>query len=243
MRRAYLNLRYTIPERRRVFATGLEKLGYEVHHGITMTPRSGDILVTWNRIGGANEAAKVFERNGCTVLVTENATWGNGFQGQHWYTIARNYHNTAGRFDHHGPERWDSLNVDLEPFRNSGETVILPQRGIGSKPTAMPRQWPQGVLKRHGGRIRAHPGKGSGTPLERDLANCGTVVTWGSGAAIKALMMGCKVISEMPNWIGEQDNTEQVRLDMLRNLAWAQWTMAEIESGEAFARLLTDRQY
>jgi hypothetical protein len=235
--KAYLNLRYTLEERRRIFTRGLERLGYEVHHGITLTPRPGDLLVTWNRIRAADEAAKVFQRVG-KVLVTENASWGNEFQGQSWYTIARNYHNTADCFDYHGPERWDSLGVDLKPFRTAGETVILPQRGIGSKPTAMPRQWPQGALKRYGGRIRQHPGKGSGKPLERDIANCGTVVTWGSGAAVKALMLGCKVISEMPGWIGEQDNTEQGRLDMFRRLAWAQWTMAEIESGEAFDYLL-----
>jgi hypothetical protein len=236
--KAYLHLRFSLPERVRIFTAGLKRLGYEVGHGVTMAPRRGDILVTWNRIRGYNEASKVFDRNGCKVLVTENASWGNDFQGQSWYTIARNYHNTADCFDYHGPERWDALTVDLKPFRAAGETVILPQRGIGSKPTAMPRQWPQGAFKRYGGRIRQHPGKGPGIPLERDLANCQTVVTWGSGAAVKALMLGCKVISEMPRWIAEQDNSEQGRLDMFRRLAWAQWTMAEIESGEAFARLL-----
>jgi hypothetical protein len=235
--RAYLHLRFTLEERRRIFTRGLERLGYEVHHGIGR-PEPGDIFVTWNRISAADSMARKCESVGCKVLVTENASWGNEFQGQSWYTIARNYHNTAGCFDYHGPERWDSLTVDLKPFRSAGETVILPQRGIGSKPTAMPRQWPQGAIKRYGGRIRQHPGKGPGIPLERDLANCQMVVTWGSGAAIKALMIGCKVISEMPNWIAEQDNSEQGRLDMLQRLAWAQWTMAEIESGEAFARLL-----
>jgi hypothetical protein len=70
------------------------------------------------------------------------------------------------------------------------------------------------------------------------LEGVSVAVTWGSGAAIKALMMGVSVISEMPRWIGWQDNTEAGRLGMFRALAWAQWELHEIESGEAFAHLL-----
>ncbi|MCB1838545.1 MAG: hypothetical protein KDH99_13110, partial [Alcanivoracaceae bacterium] len=107
-----------------------------------------------------------------------------------------------------------------------------------SKPTVMPRSWPGDALKRYGGRIRKHPGQGAAMPLEDDLAGCGRVVTWGSGAAIKALLMGIPVISEMPNWVGEQDNTDSGRQAMFRRLTWAQWRLSEFESGEAFAWLL-----
>ena len=51
-------------------------------------------------------------------------------------------------------------------------------------------------------------------------------------------MWGIPALSEMPHWIGEQDNTEAGRLAMFRRLAWAQWTHEEIADGEAFARLL-----
>ena len=71
-----------------------------------------------------------------------------------------------------------------------------------------------------------------------DLARCGRVVTWGSGAAIKALLWGIPVVSEMPDWIGEQNNTDEGRLAMLRRLAWAQWTMDEISEGVPFRCLL-----
>jgi len=63
-------------------------------------------------------------------------------------------------------------------------------------------------------------------------------VTWGSGAAVKALTWGIHVESHMPNWIGEQDNTDAGRLEMFRRLAWAQWTLDEIEDGTAFRHLL-----
>ena len=51
-------------------------------------------------------------------------------------------------------------------------------------------------------------------------------------------MWGIRVESHMPNWIGEQDNTDEGRVAMFRRLAWAQWTLEEIESGEPFQRLI-----
>lgn len=236
--RAWINLRYTVPERRAAFEAGLRSLGYEICEGFNFKPREGDIFVTWNRIGQGETCAQAFEKLGLPVIVTENATWGNGFNGQRWYTIARGHHNTAGAFPAGDSIRWDSLNVTLGEWRTEGETVILPQRGIGSPPVKMPANWPRKALAKHGGRVRKHPGKNKGTPLEDDLSSCGQVVTWGSGAAIKALMMGIPVISNMPDWIGEQDNTDEGRLAMFRRIAWAQWTLEEIAEGEPFRRLL-----
>lgn len=238
MPRAWLNLRYTPVERVRAFKSGLQRHGYHVEMGLPVNAGERDIFITWNRIGPADAAARAFQKSGRVVLVTENAAWGNDFCGRQWYSIAREYHNTAGCFPVGGEDRWDSLGVNLPPFRTSGETVILPQRGIGAPPVAMPRQWPVHAMAKYGGRIRRHPGRFVGIPLETDLQNCGRVITWGSGAAVKALLMGIPVISEMPNWIAEQDNMEAGRLEMFRRLAWAQWRWAEIESGEAFQWLL-----
>jgi hypothetical protein len=233
--KAYLNLRYTVQERAAAFSKGLEAAGFEVVRGITHNPSPDDIFVTWSRIGAADEAADAFIAKGNKVLVAENASWGNSFAGKHWYTIARTYHNQAGRFPIGGPERWDSLGIVLQPWRTSGETVILPQRGIGPVPVAMPRGWGANFE----GRVRKHPGRlAEHISLEEDLANCGKVITWGSGAAIKAIMWGIPVESHMPSWIGEQDNTDEGRLAMFRRLAHAQWTLQEISEGLPFHRLL-----
>lgn len=220
--RALLNLRYTVPERREAFEKGLKRIGVP------------EVFVTWNRIGAADQTAREFEARGLPVIVAENAAWGNEFQGRRWYSLARTYHNTAGMFPVGGPERWDRLDFELQAWRTSGERVVLPQRGIGPKSVAMPRDWPG----RQVGRIRSHPGARQCKPLEEDLANAGQVVTWGSGAAIKALMWGIPVESHMPNWIGEQNNTNEGRLAMFRRLAWAQWTLEQIENGTAFEHLL-----
>src|SRR5688572_711378 len=124
--KAYLNLRYTVTERAAAFSKGLESVGFEIVRGITHNPGPDDIFVTWSRIGAADEAAEAFIAKGNKVLVAENASWGNDFAGKRWYTIARTYHNQAGRFPIGGPERWDSLGVQLQPWRTQGETVILP---------------------------------------------------------------------------------------------------------------------
>ena len=233
--RAWLNLRHVESERAAIFTDGLARLGYEVVRGVTLDPLPGDILVTWNRVGPGEHAARAFEALGLPVLVAENATWGNDFAGQQWLTLARNHHNTAGLFPVGGPERWDALGVELEPWRTEGEAVILAQRGLGSPPTAMPRDWPNTVQ----GRLRVHPGpRAPLIPLRDDLASASKVITWGSSAAVLALTWGIPVESHMPDWIGSQGNTDEGRLDTLRTLAWAQWRPDEIASGEPFDRLL-----
>lgn len=236
--RAWLNLRHPDSARAHAFQSGLQRLGYRVEHTLPIRPAQGDILVTWNRLNVGNAWACQFDEAGWPVLVTENATWGNDFNRGKWLFLGRNCHNTAGCATYGGPERWDRLGVEPKPWRTEGETVILAQRGIGVAPTRMPNDWPEDARRRHGGRIRNHPGRYAGTPLEADLANCGKVVTWGSGAAVKALLMGIPVVSEMPNWIGACEPTDAGRLEMLRGLAWNQWTLDEIASGEAFRWML-----
>lgn len=237
--RAFLNLRHGVPRRLDAFQRGLKRVGYKPVIGMPDRPSRKDILVTWNRIGVLEQWASKFESHDMKVLVAENASWGNEFAGDQWYHIAATHHNTTGRFPVGGAERWDRLGVSLEPFRvGSGETVILPQRGIGSDPVRMPRMWPKKMQAKTGFRVRKHPGMRQAVALQHDLRGCSRVITWGSGAAIKALMWGIKVESHMPNWIGEQDNTEEGRLRMFRELAWAQWRIEEISDGEPFARLL-----
>lgn len=232
--RAWLALRNALHYRREAFESGLSAVGFDVRPTTPQHFGPEDVLVIWNRYGAGAEAAARFEAKGQPVLVAENAAWGNDFAGERWYSLAQGMHNTAGRFPVGGPARWDSLGVELAPWRTCGETVVLPQRGIGPAQVAMPRDWPA----RQVGRVRAHPGTRDCVPLEIDLAHAGKVVTWGSGAAIKALLWGIPVESHMPNWIGEQDNTDAGRLAMFRRLAWGQWRLAEIESGEAFRWLM-----
>lgn len=209
--------------------------------GLSLVSDAGacDVLVIWNRYGANERLADQVEARGGRVLVAENAAWGNDFVGGRWYSLALGVNNTAGRFRVGDSHRWDSIGVGLAPWRRTaGEIVILPQRGIGPRGVAMPSGWPEAVKRETGGRIRPHPGKYDSTPLRDDLALARQVVTWGSGAAIKALLWGIPVRSDMPGWVGEQDNTDGGRLAMFRRLAWGQWRVTEISCGDAFRWLL-----
>lgn len=230
---AWLNERTKIPGRKEALVEGLRACGLKVKDGFP-TEANG-VFVTWNRSGVAELCARNFERAGKRVVVLENSSW-NGLVPGKWLHLVPHRHNTAGVFRIGDSTRWDSLGIKLEQWRpEGGETVALAQRGIGSPPTAMPKDWPL----RQRCRVRRHPGRGATIEsLRDDLAKCSRVVTWGSGAAIHALAWGIRVKSEMPNWIGEQDNTDEGRLAMFRRLAWAQWRLEEIASGEALRWVL-----
>jgi hypothetical protein len=235
-KRAWMALRY---EKHPCFADGLRHLGYKVMDRLTEAPSENDILVSWNRLAYAGHCARIFSDLGLPVVICENATWGNSFAGDTWYSMGLDYHNVSGKFPVGGPERWDGLNIELAPFREEGETVILPSRSIGPPIHRMPSDFVQRMRAQYpNARVRPHPGTNPAKPLAEDLKRCGRVVTWGSGGAVKALMMGIPVDSYMPEWVGACENTEADRLRMLRELAWAQSRVSEIESGEAFARLL-----
>lgn len=239
---AWLALREAVHYRREAFCAGLESLGYTIQPGATRAPGRDDVLVVWNRYGAKDEAARAFEAAGRPVLVAENGYLGNEFAGSRWYAIARTHHNGAGWWPVGSRDRWDALKVPLAPWREpSGEIVVLPQRGIGPKGVAMPSDWLARTQERLKGlryRVRLHPGTRECVSLEEDLQAASTVITWGSGAALKALTMGIRVRSDMPRWIGEQDNSDAGRLSMFRRLAWAQWTLPEIADGTAFRALL-----
>jgi hypothetical protein len=257
---AWLALRDGVHYRRAAFAAGLQRAGYRVEHRLPdLLPGPRDVLVIWNRYGDSARAAAAFEARGLQVLVAENGYLGNEFAGRRWYAIARNQHNGAGTWNDRGPERWDGLRVSFGTWRgDAGESVLLPQRGIGPSGVAMPRSWESESRRRlleRGCRTRTrpHPGTSPAVDLEQDLSRASLVVTWGSGAALKALLWGIPVAYSMPNWIGAWAalplrslllesappvRDDDRRLAMFRRLAWAQWTLEEIQAGEPFAELL-----
>jgi hypothetical protein len=254
--KAWLALREGVHYRREAFSAGLEACGYSVVLGITNRPGPKDIFVCWNRYRENAATADRFEAAGRPVLIAENGYLGNEFAGDRWYALARGQHNGAGYWPDGGPVRWDALGVSLAPWREpGGEVVLLPQRGIGPPGVAMPAHWLGSTVDRLkrakvAFRIRAHPGTKCVIRLEDDLANASAVVTWGSGAALKALALGVPAFSDMAAWIGAPASlpscalidglykrSDLARLDMFRRLAWAQWRLSEIASGAAFRAL------
>lgn len=256
MRRAYCLIRDQPHYRHDAFVRGLQRIDFEVVRTPPLEYRARDVLVIWNRYWENHEFAKRMEAAGGTVLVAENGYLGVGWNGARWYALSRSHHNGAGTWSPGPASRWDDLQVQLEPWREGGsEVVILPQRGIGPPGVAMPAGWEcaaQDQLQRtcrYPVRIRPHPGNGEGSPFAEDLARARAVVTWGSTAALRALLLGIPAFYAMPGWIGARAGAplekadfkrprRGQRLAMFRRLAWAMWRIEEIEAGTPFRRLL-----
>lgn len=232
---------------------GLSRHGFQCEAKHVRNPMPDDLLVIWNRNRVFDPIANVYERAGARVMVCENGYLDRAADGSKYYAVALDAHNGAGRWFVGDEPRFK---VDELPWRETGSKVlVLPQRGIGQQGVAMPSTWPQRVLERIKTDreivVRPHPGhQRMEQPLDfRDVWCC---VTWGSGAAIKALRQGIPVFHEFPRWIGapgasqlagniEACHTPDRRLLWTR-ITWAQWTLEEIGSGEAFDRLLHARR-
>lgn len=245
---AWIGLKSTPNYRRDSFASGFQKHGYQIDFNLPRTALPGDVLLVWNRAGAGDNAARLFERIGNTVLVAENGYLGKQLNGEVWYALSRSHHNGLGTWSTGDSSRWQQMQVDLKSFRTDGtEIVLLPQRGIGERGVAMPPWWINKAAAQMNGRIRYHPGLHSCIDLEQDLRNARAVYTWGSGAAIKALVYGVPVVYDLEGWIGAEaasrigeplNCNEGKRQSMFERLAWAQWRLSEIEDGSAFERLL-----
>lgn len=251
-RTAWLAIKEGPHYRRDAFLAGLQRLGFRVQRGVPTAPIANDLLVTWNRYGPSHRAAQLFEQRGLPVIVVENGYLGvelASTPGRRWYAMALGHHNGAGRWPVGDGARWRQLHVELRAWRTGGDEIVaLPQRGIGPPGVAMPVQWVRTAAKI--GRVRQHPGQRESVPLERDLARARAVVTWGSGAALKALAWGIPAFYALPTWIGAPAARPLARMDlgpvrddaarlaMFERLASAQANLEEIATGDAISRLL-----
>lgn len=257
--RAYLTLPVRPPYDAPTFAAGLRAAGYSV---IPRAPLPNEatadtVLLIWNRSRSKDDTARMVESAGGRVLVAENAYLG----GPDWRALALRQHAGAGEWPEGDDGRWDALGLALEPWRASGgHVLVLGQRGIGHPSVAMPQGWDRRMLallqKRTARRLvfRPHPATVKAPrPLADDLVGCHAVVTWSSAAGLQALVAGIPVFCGLRKWIGAaacwpaehdiEDPWLGDRLPMLRRLAWAQWTLTELSSGEPFRRLLGTRPH
>lgn len=241
------------------FKRGLERAGFSVRHSANRADPESDVLIVWNRMNGRSDlVARHYEAQGKPVFVVENGYIGSDATGGKLFAMSLGHHLGKGHWRVGDRDRWRSHNIELRPWREAGDKVVLlPQRGIGEPGIAMPHGWQFDTRKRLSRVtdreivIRNHPGANKHDPYEAlDGAHC--AVTWASGAAIKAVCYGVPIVHGLPGWIGEVASThidaagnlevlnmsDDARLAMIERLAWAQWSIAEIESGEAFGWLL-----
>ena len=264
--RAFCLIREKPCYRREAFTGGLKAAGHEVQLRQPDRFDRDTLFVTWNRYQAMHEIALRVEKGGGRVLVAENGYLGQGGgtpkfqvhpggpQPGHYYAIAESWHNGGGRWPEGGPERFARLHVELKPWRSDGEHILIcPNRSFGVGDRVMHPDWAERraeKLKKATNRpvrIRLHPGNDEPKrPLAEDLRCAWAVVIWSSSCGVHALADGIPVFCEAPHWIlkgaaatGTIDAPVMPeRAPHFERLAWAQWTCAEISTGEPFRHLL-----
>lgn len=257
MRRAYCLIRNQPHYRIDAFSKGLEKSGYYVIRNHPVSCKPGDLLLIWNRYGINEVIADKWSREGGIVIVCENGYIGTDSQSRQYYAIALNGHNGSGNWHVGSDDRWQNLNVPINPWRESGSHILIcAQRGIGSKTMASPPGWEKEMAKRLSRitrreiKIRRHPQTKDAPvlPLSHDLENAWATVVWSSTAAVKSLLAGIPVFYDAPHMIvsgAACNDITQIeipkmgdRIPALQRMAWAQWSIEEIEMGLPFSYLL-----
>jgi hypothetical protein len=207
--------------------------------------QGGTVLVAENGYLGADGTSPKFDVHP------------GGPKPHHYYALSIGWHNGRGRQAEGGPERFAALGVKVKPWRTDEDILICPNRSFGVGEQVMHPDWAIRVAERlkkvtkRPVRIRSHPGNDEPKrKLVDDLAGVGVMVIWSSSAGVHALVEGIAVISEAPHWICKDATFKSLqqltvlgagyaeREKALERMAWAQWTLAEIETGEPLRHLL-----
>lgn len=222
------------------FLKGAVAAGYRASLYDIGNPLAQDFLVVWNVKQANRSMVKRFEKS--SVIVAENGYIGSDDNGNRLIAMALDGHAGQGRWYVGKESRHHRHNFKIHPWRRGGrKVVIMGQRGIGN---AAPEGWAYGIEKTIKTKreivVRPHPGK-MATPLEPALDDAHCVITWSSGAAIKALAYGVPVFYCMERWIGAPAAVYGIsdiespylgcREAMFHRLGWAQWTQEEVASG------------
>lgn len=254
--RAVCTIRLEPHYRRQAFVNGLQAAGYTLAEFVKPAGRD-DLLVLWNRQGADEMRANEWEAAGGTVLVCENGYCGRDANDHQLYAISVHGHNGSGWFPEGGGERFEQLGVALKPWRSNpdGHVLVCAQRGIGSRLMASPPRWEVNMAKRLAAmrmkfKVRLHPGRTAPTTtLEQDLEGARACLIWSSASGLRALQLGVPVAFTAPRWIASGAASRELRgleslvmdddlrLQAFQRLAWAQWKVEEIESGEPFVRI------
>lgn len=236
MPRAEIRIRREPYYRSDAITQGMKRLGFEIVP--RAVPAPGNVLVLWNRKAGRDDTdATAMEAAGGKVLVIENGYLQK--VDKTMYAVSLSEHHTGGPVgdtDRFGPLGFEPRHQEATPF---GFVLVCGQRGIGSPAMASPPQWAEkqaAWLRRCGltARVRPHPGNHAPkTPLKADLMGAGACHVWSSNAGVLARVLGYPVTSWAPHWI-----CEGPREAAMQRMAWSQWSVPELATGEPFARLL-----
>lgn len=211
----------------------------------------GDFVVTWGEKRKYDLPQLVLEAgyiNGCSGDYVSNrlrfvsAGW-NGMHGRA----------DCSHPEHPPSDRWNALGIEVQPWRDIGEYVLICDQHPGDI-AAPPEGWWQPVAEQFRERViyRPHPivANEDMRSLAEALEDAKYCVTWSSTAAVEAVIAGvptwaldegsiaygvCR--NEIAMYDAGEDAYRPDRTEWLHRLAYRQWRHSELESGEAWEYL------
>lgn len=239
---------------------GLARHGIPVQVRRPHEYRPCDVAVMWgHRQQRIMEAQKA---RGARYLVMERAYFRDRFA---YYSLGFDGLNGRADFVNAGssPDRWVKHGVKVAPWKTGGGYALVCGQVIGDASLAQVNytQWLRDAVRaaRSYGlpvKFRRHPhpraardGLGLGVEfsrgtLEQDLAGAAVAITCNSNSGVDAALAGVPVVTydrgAMAWPVAAHDIGQLVRPDRsqwLFDLAYAQWTLGEIQAGDAWAHL------
>ncbi len=243
----------------RALASGMERCGIETRLKPTPAyPRSDDdFVVSWGD--------KIhYQASDAQHLILEcgyiNGT-GRNYTENRLRFISTSWNRRHGLSDWIWPdeadgERWGALGIELRPWRQDGEYVLLLEQHAGDKAAPDVVRFRQDIAdeceRRHWTlRVRHHPHNyRNECPLDEDLADATLAITWCSTAAVEAVIAGVPTYTLGPGSIAAPVTRHLLehgpfigdRSEWANRLAYRQWTVAELADGSAWPHIQSGLQ-
>lgn len=149
--RAFVLIKDQAAYPRAAVIAGLQAIGYNTYaDGLSSSFSKKDLLVTWTpwKSSLSQRAGEMHKERGGRWIVLENGY----IQTQATqYAVGLNGFNGWGdhRNESSPPDRWESLGLEIKPWRESGEHVVLfAQMGGHDYSLTMPPYWPDDIVQR-----------------------------------------------------------------------------------------------
>lgn len=237
----------------RAFHSGLRRHGIDAPVlSIASSPVECDLAVMWSARHKAHQSAAR------DYLVMER-----GYLGDRTLWTSLGFNGLNGRAEFRGcggPERFERhFGADLKPWRRGGQYAVVMGQVPGDQSidgvnidawyasaiVGARECWDRVFFRPHPlARKVAPPGvqiiEGD---LRSVLSGAGLVVTYNSNSGVDAVLAGCPTVAADRGsmaWDVSARDMQTVtpdRSEWAARLAWCQWTLEEIESGEAWARI------
>jgi hypothetical protein len=147
------------------------------------------------------------------------------------------------------PNRWQALGVSLAPWRDSGDYVLICDQHPGDSVSPQSRNWWRELSDELGEErciYRPHPLMAPDMrPLSEALEDAAACITWSSTCAVEAVISGVPTVAldrgsaawDVCSHSFEDDPYLGPREQWAYNLAYRQWTHAELADGSAWDSL------